>query len=108
MAFTHAALGTHAAKAPSTANSACAWRGSIPPECVANWQAAALTIADAEVDRTIHLGDITFDGVNRRDEHSKAPGRSSDPPFAGPSKNDTPLLSELDQATRECHVVVAQ
>jgi 3',5'-cyclic AMP phosphodiesterase CpdA len=38
------------------------------PECVANWHAAASTLASAEVDLTIHLGDITLDGVNHHDE----------------------------------------
>ena len=34
------------------------------PECVANWHAAAAAVAAAEPDLTIHLGDITLDGVN--------------------------------------------
>src|SRR5262245_50400974 len=38
------------------------------PECVANWHGAALAMAGMELDLTIHLGDITLDGVNHRDE----------------------------------------
>ena len=38
------------------------------PESVANWHAAARSVAALEPDLTIHLGDITLDGENRPDE----------------------------------------
>ncbi|HEU5293394.1 MAG TPA: metallophosphoesterase [Burkholderiaceae bacterium] len=44
------------------------------PECVSNWGVAARTVAAADPDLTIHLGDITLDGCEQPDELQFARG----------------------------------
>ena len=44
------------------------------PECVSNWRMAARTVAAADPDLTVHLGDITLDGCEQPDELQFARG----------------------------------
>jgi len=44
------------------------------PECVSNWRMAARTVAAADPDLTVHLGDITLDGCDQPDELQFARG----------------------------------